>query len=171
MTFSGGEPFVQHQFLRRLMAGCERLGISVWVESCGFFKWDQCSDLMAGIDHVFFDIKHMDSQTHQQFTGQGNETILENAKRIFAAGVPITIRIPLIAEVNLDEKSLTQTAQFMQKHLSGSLIELLPYHELGKAKYSAFRMQNAFHAFTTPSEAQLEAAYSIFERHGIGRYQ
>ncbi|WP_319567396.1 glycyl-radical enzyme activating protein [Cohaesibacter marisflavi] len=171
VTFSGGEPFVQHQFLRCLMAGCEKLGVSVWVESCGFFKWDQCSDLMAGIDHIFFDIKHMDSETHRKFTGLGNETILENAKRICAAGVPMTVRIPLITEVNLDGRNLTATARFMQEHLPGSLIELLPYHELGKAKYSAFRMQDDFHAFTTPTAAQIEAAYSIFEHHSIGRYQ
>jgi pyruvate formate lyase activating enzyme len=171
VTFSGGEPFVQHQFLRRLMAGCERLGVSVWVETCGFFKWEACQDLMAGIDHIFFDIKHMDSEIHRRFTGQGNETILDNAKRIHASGVPMTIRIPLIAEVNLEESNLNATACFMRDHLPGSRIELLPYHELGKAKYSAFRMADSFHSFTTPTEAQTAVAYSIFDRYQIERYQ
>ena len=167
VTFSGGEPFVQHQFLRRLMDGCEKLGVSVWVESCGFFKWDHCQDLMAGIDHIFFDIKHMDSETHRQFTGQGNEVILQNAKRIHAAGVPMTVRIPLIVEVNLADSNLQATAEFMREQLPGCGIELLPYHELGKAKYSAFRMTGRFHSFTTPTEAQVEAAYRIFKNHGI----
>ncbi|WP_119308865.1 glycyl-radical enzyme activating protein [Cohaesibacter haloalkalitolerans] len=171
VTFSGGEPFVQHQFLRSLMAGCERLGVSVWVETCGFFKWEACQDLMAGIDHIFFDIKHMDSESHRRFTGQGNETILDNAKRIHASGVPMTIRIPLIAEVNLEENNLEATARFMRDHLPGSRIELLPYHELGKAKYSAFRMADSFHSFTTPTEAQTAVAYSIFDRYQIERYQ
>nr|WP_321454864.1 glycyl-radical enzyme activating protein [uncultured Cohaesibacter sp.] len=167
VTFSGGEPFVQHQFLRRLMDGCEKLGVSVWVESCGFFKWDHCQDLMAGIDHIFFDIKHMDSETHRQFTGQGNEVILQNAKRIHAAGVPMTVRIPLIVEVNLADSNLEATAGFMREHLPGSGIELLPYHELGKAKYSAFRMTERFRSFSTPTGAQVEAAYRIFKNHGI----
>ncbi len=171
VTFSGGEPFVQHQFLRHLMAGCERLGVSVWVETCGFFKWEACQDLMAGIDYIFFDIKHMDSEIHRRFTGQGNETILDNAKRIHAAGVSMTVRVPLIAEVNLEENNLEATARFMRDHLPDSSIELLPYHELGKAKYNAFRMTDSFHAFTTPTDAQIAAAYSIFDRYGIKRYQ
>ncbi len=171
VTFSGGEPFVQHQFLRHLMAGCERLGVSVWVETCGFFKWEACQDLMAGIDYIFFDIKHMDSEIHRRFTGQGNETILDNAKRIHAAGVSMTVRVPLIAEVNLEENNLEATARFMRDHLPDCSIELLPYHELGKAKYSAFRMKDSFHAFTTPTGAQTASAYSIFDRYGIKRYQ
>lgn len=169
VTFSGGEPFTQPQFIGRLIDAFERLGVSVWVETCGFFDWERCRDLIPRIDHVFFDLKHMDDATHRRFTGQSNATILQNARRIHELGVPMTVRMPLIVEVNLDEDNLRATAEFMRAHLHGSAIELLPYHELGKAKYSAFRMTEAFHAFTTPTPAQLEWAYGIFGQHQIAR--
>ena len=171
VTVSGGEPFVQHRFLRRLIGECEKLGVSVWVETCGFFNWEPCADLIPRLDHVFLDVKHMDEDTHRRFTGQGNRTILENARRIHASGVPMTIRIPLIVEVNLDEENLRATAAFMREHLPGSAIELLPYHELGKAKYTAFRMSENFHAFSTPTAEQVDRAYEIFSRHQIARHQ
>jgi pyruvate formate lyase activating enzyme len=170
VTFSGGEPFLQHQFLRHLMAGCEQLGVSVWVETCGFFNWKQCQDLMSGIEHVFFDIKHMDEQVHEQVTGQSNRTILDNARKMHELGVPMTIRVPLITEVNLDDDNLRATAEFIREYLSGSTIELLPYHELGKAKYMAFRMDDVFHSFTTPTPEQVAKAYSIFTDYQIQRY-
>jgi pyruvate formate lyase activating enzyme len=171
VTFSGGEPFMQHQFLRQLLNECEQLGISVWVETCGFFSWQQCKDLMPKIEHVFFDIKHMDDDIHLRFTGQSNKGILQNAKNIYAMQVPLTIRIPLIAEVNLDEENLRATAEFISSQLRGSSVELLPYHELGKAKYSAFRMEKEFHSFTSPSAQQLQSAYAIFSQYQIERYQ
>ena len=169
VTFSGGEPFVQHQFLRHLMAGCEKLGVSVWVESCGFFKWDQCSDLMAGIDHIFFDIKHMDSETHRKFTGLGNETILENAKRIFSAGVPMTVRIPLITEVNLDGRNLTATARFMQEHLPAAGLSCCPIMSLAKPNIMRFACRRAFVALPRQPRTRLKlpTAYSRITALGV----
>lgn len=169
VTLSGGEPFRQPGFVRALLDTCEKLGISVWAETCGFFEWDRCRDLLPRLDHVFFDLKHMDEATHRRFTGQGNRTILENACRIHRLGVPMTIRIPLIVGVNLDDDNLHATARFISTRLEGSTIELLPYHELGKAKYSAFRMSDRFHAFSPPSAEQLASAYEIFSSHHIRR--
>lgn len=171
VTFSGGEPFVQPAFLGQVIEACERLGVSVWVETCGFFSWDACKHLMPKIDHVFFDIKHMDAETHRRFTGQGNAEVLENACRIHALDIPMTVRIPLIVEVNLDEDNLRATAAFMRDRLPGAAIELLPYHELGKAKYLAFRMAEDFHSFTTPSAGQVDWAYGIFAEYQIARHR
>jgi len=170
VTFSGGEPFVQPQFLRRLIGECERLGVSVWVETCGFFSWEACKDLMPRIDHVFFDLKHMDAETHRRLTGQGNAEILENARRIHGLNIPMTVRMPLIVEVNLGEDNLRATAAFMRDRLPGADIDLLPYHELGKAKYTAFRLAESFHSFSTPTAAQVDRAYGIFAEYGIARH-
>lgn len=169
VTVSGGEPFRQPRFLERILDACAALGVSVWVETCGFFPWARCAQLIPKIDHVFLDLKHMDAATHRRFTGQDNRAILVNARRIHRLGVPMTIRVPLIAEVNLGEDNLRATAAFMRAHLPGSGIELLPYHDLGKAKYQAFRMTEHFHAFTPPSPEQMARAYGIFAEQGIRR--
>lgn len=169
VTVSGGEPFLQHDFLREIVDVCERQGVSVWVETCGFFNWDLCKDLVPRLEHVFFDIKHMDDATHHSYTGQSNRTILENACRIRQMNVPMTIRIPLIVEVNLDETNLRVTAEFMRDHLPGCGVELLPYHTLGKAKYTAFHMEDDFHGFSTPSAEQVAWAYGIFAEYEIAR--
>jgi pyruvate formate lyase activating enzyme len=169
VTFSGGEPFLQHQFIRAIINKCAPLGISYWAETCGHFSWQQCRDLLPEFEHIFFDIKQMDSDIHRQYTGVGNQQILANACNIYQLGIPMTVRIPFMPQVNGDQHNLEQTAKFMQQHLPGTPIELLPYHELGKAKYTAFKMQQYAHSFTLPSESQLEQAYAIFKKYGIER--
>lgn len=167
VTFSGGEPFLQHKFLRTLLDRFEELGVDSWVETCGYFNFEAVQDLLPKFSHIFMDIKHMNSQKHKEFTGCGNELILENAKKIYAIGVPMTIRIPSIVEVNLDDENLEQTAQFIHNYLPTADVELLPYHELGKAKYISLGIEDKFNQFTTPTEEQLNHAYEIFKNHGI----
>jgi len=167
ITFSGGEPFLQHNFIRALLVKLEELGIESWVETCGFFDFEAVKDILPKFSHIFLDIKHMDRQKHIHFTGCDNKIILDNAKKIYALGIPITIRIPTMVEVNLDDENLKNTAIFMQEHLPNADIELLPYHELGKAKYISLGMEDKFVAFTTPTQEQMNHGYEIFENHGI----
>lgn len=170
VTLSGGEPFRQPRFARALLDACDALGVSVWAETCGVFDWEACGEMIPRFEHIFFDIKHMDDEAHRRFTGQGNHAILENARRIHRTGVPMTIRVPVIAEVNLSDANLRATAEFVAAHLPGATVELLPYHELGKAKYLAFRMAESFHAFSPPTPKQLARAYEIFASRKIERY-
>ncbi|WP_352399253.1 glycyl-radical enzyme activating protein [Anaerotignum sp.] len=167
VTFSGGEPFLQHEFMAALLIKLEELGVESWVETCGYFDFEVVKEILPKFGHVFLDIKHMNKEKHKQFTGCDNKIILENAKKIYALGIPITIRIPAIVEVNLDDANLNNTADFMQKHLPNANIELLPYHELGKAKYISLGIKDKFVSFTTPSQEQMNHAYKIFRNHGI----
>lgn len=171
VTFSGGEPFLQPEFLSAIIKRCEPLGVSFWAETCGHFSWSKAAPLLPHFEHLFFDLKHMDSERHRQYIGVGNEVILKNLKRIYQMGIPLTIRIPFIPEVNGDDVNIDQTAQFMQQHLSGCPVELLPYHELGKAKYTAFKMNEDFHAFSVPTEEQLNHAYQIFSEYGVAQVE
>lgn len=167
ITFSGGEPFVQSEFLRLLVDRFSKIGISMWVETCGYFEFDKVKDIIAELSHVFLDIKHMNTNKHKEYTGVGNEKILENAKKINEMGIPITVRIPSIPGINLTEENIRQTAQFMKKNMKGSTIELLPYHELGKAKYTSLGIENKYNEFTTPTDEELKFAYDIFKKYEI----
>lgn len=61
VTFSGGEPFLQAEFLNQIVPKLEELGIGVWAESCGLFNLDAVKFILNKFDHLFIDIKHMDT--------------------------------------------------------------------------------------------------------------
>lgn len=167
VTFSGGEPFEQHEFLRTLVNKLGKNGIDMWVETCGYFDFDKVKDIIQELSHVFLDLKHMDSKKHKELTSVKNELILKNAAKISQMGVPITVRIPSIQGINLTEENVTNTAKFMKEKMKNATIELLPYHELGKEKYISLGIEDKFNNFIKPTDEEITKAYDIFNNYGI----
>jgi len=167
ITFSGGEPTVQEGFLRALAQAFHQRGISIWMETCGYFEWEKVKDIFKMTDHVFYDIKCMDAALHRDLTGADNALILENCVKLYHAGHPVTIRIPAVKGANFTDENMEATARFMSENLPGSPIELLPYHTLGLEKYRALGMTDEIHPFSTPSREEIKSAYETFRRHGV----
>ena len=167
VTFSGGEPTVQEGFLRALAGEFYRRGISAWIETCGHFNFSAVKDIFDKMEHVFYDIKCIDSKLHKELTGADNDLILKNAALLHEAGIPVTVRIPAIKNINFTEKNLAETARFMQKKIPGTPIEFLPYHNLGKEKFQQLRLADSFHEFSPPDMREISAAEILFAGFGI----
>jgi pyruvate formate lyase activating enzyme len=81
------------------------------------------------------DIKSMDSAKHKEFTGVGNELLLENfiaVKEAFPK-LPIRVRTPVIPGFNDTKEDIQEIANFLMGY--DVEYELLPYHRLGTQKY------------------------------------
>ena len=165
VTFSGGEPFAQMEFLRQLATACQRLGIDTAVETSGYFDWEQARDIIAGLDAVFVDIKHMDDEVHTARTGVSNRRILANVAAISRLNPNTIVRVPLIEEVNATEQNIRSLGEFLREQTQVAGVELLPYHDFGEAKYCA--VGAAGHKFTTPDEAKIEKLKGILSECGI----
>ncbi|AZR73063.1 hypothetical protein BBF96_06490 [Anoxybacter fermentans] len=135
VTFSGGEPFAQPEFVREFLSKSEAIGLSVGIETCGFFNWDQVEDFIDKFDFYYFDFKCHDPKLHKKVTGQTNKVILENLRRLAeVASAKIIISIPVIPGVNDSEEMMCYVAGLCKK-LNISKIRLLPYHTMGAEKY------------------------------------
>ncbi|MDR2006619.1 MAG: glycyl-radical enzyme activating protein [Acidaminococcales bacterium] len=167
VTFSGGEPLFQLPFLRRLAEELFRAGLDLWLETAGFFPWAEAADVFSFFRHVFFDLKCMDREKHLVFTGRDNVLILKNAVRLFKAGMPLTVRVPCVPDLNFTEENLQATASFMKSHLPGAAAELLPYHDLGKEKYRALGKEREFHQYRAPTAPAIEEAREFFHKNGV----
>jgi pyruvate formate lyase activating enzyme len=91
------KPTAQPRFLATCAKQCREEGIHTALDTCGFAEWTVLERILPHIDLFLFDLKHMDSQKHHQFTGINNDLILENLQRIDQRAKPIWIRIPLPA--------------------------------------------------------------------------
>lgn len=70
-------------------------------------------DILPYLDHYLLDIKHMNPVKHKEFTGAGNELMLENAKKIAASGqTRLSIRIPVIPGFNDTVEEIRAIAGF-----------------------------------------------------------
>ncbi|WP_312203380.1 glycyl-radical enzyme activating protein [Anaerospora hongkongensis] len=165
VTFSGGEPFAQPEFLRKLVTACSRLGINTAVETSGYFDWEQVDDIFEMLDCVFIDIKHMDDVRHREMTGVGNDKILENIARISRAHPYTVVRVPLISEVNANEQNIHMMCEFIKSRTDVKGVELLPYHDFGESKYRAVGAQAG--KFTTPEAATINNLKKIITDYNI----
>ena len=167
MTVSGGEALRQADFVVALLRKCREAGIGTCLDTAGYASPDTLKEVLEFTDYVLYDIKHMDTECHQSFTGVPNELILSNARMVAASGVPMLCRVPLVAGVNDTTENIEATARFVKTLGDSVAIEILPYHRFGTAKYKTLDRPYPGVAFTTPSPEQLEAVRHIFEIHGV----
>lgn len=165
ITLSGGEVLMQGRQAIRLADAAEADGISVAVETSGMGETEILSELGQRCTNILFDLKHMDSHIHRQYTGVPTEVIHRNLAYLAKeAGDKITVRIPLIRDLNDTLQNIADTAEFM-KELGLCRVELLPYHTMGisKARDCGFTQER----FSAPSEKDMERILVQFRQRGI----
>lgn len=137
VTLSGGDVLMQTDFAEALLKECADCAIDTAAELDLFGPWNNVQRIVPLLSHFFVDLKLMDSEKHRIWTGQGNETILDNLVKADAICAPgaIRVRVPLIRGINDDALNLSETVKFCAGLKNVSAIEFLPYHRLGIHAY------------------------------------
>lgn len=139
VTLSGGEILMQPDFARDILRLCQYKGINTAIETSSFGKWKDLENLIQYCDTVFIDCKCMDRDHHKELTGVYNDLILENITKAAALcknqGIELIIRFPLIPTMNDSRENIENTARFAASLQGSPLLNILPYHGFGAAKY------------------------------------
>jgi len=166
-TLSGGEPFSDQVFLKALLDRLSSKNIHVVIDTSGFFIYEKFSHLIEKVDMFLFDIKIMDPQKHKKYTGRSNELIHDNLSNITKAGKPVAVRIPLIADINDDEKNIKETCEFLRKLDNIIRVHVLPYHKGGETKRRRFGRPESASGYKAPSEEKIEVLRKIILGYGF----
>jgi len=167
VTLSGGDPLVQSDFAEALIDACRSRGIRTALDTAGMSQNWVLDRLAAKTDLVLYDLKCMDEARHREFTGVSNAPILENLKRLAAAGTEIWIRIPLVHGVNDDDDHIRRTIAFLQSLKTIRRVGILPYHSGGLEKARRIGREAHFRKFETPSEERIAAVEAAFREAGF----
>jgi len=159
VTLSGGEALIQPDFTEELFKTCCDHKIHTCLESTLFCRPNLLDRILRYVDFLITDIKHMDPQIHQKYTGVGNDQILKNMIKAAQFSIPMVVRVPVVAGVNNDENNIHQTAEFISKNLAGSVVQvqLLPFKELGVEKYRALGLDYQMADYDNPVRAEWES--------------
>ncbi len=165
VTFSGGEPLSQPEFLREILMACRAERIHTTVDTCGYAKPETFIQVCSQTDMLLFDLKLMDSELHREVTGVGNETILENLKTAAKLPKPLVVRIPVVPGVNDDPANISATLEFL-KSIGLERVDLLAYHQTGQEKYRRLGWESKYQAIP-PSSTQMQALLKQFSEYGF----
>lgn len=168
LTLTGGEPTMQPQMCEALLRLAKGEDIATAMETCGHTQWPVYEHLLPYLDLVLFDVKHHDPEIHRRHTGFNNRLILDNLRRLAAAGANLRVRIPLIPGFNADPETIAAIASLLQdlpRPVVG--VDLLPYHTLGKAKYTALGRVYPWEGHPRLGEAEIAACAGALRSCGL----
>ena len=140
VTFSGGEPLMQAEFLIELLKLCGHEHIHRAVDTSGYASHETLMSVAEHTDLFLYDLKMMDSDKHEKYTGVPNHLILDNLLHLAREKVDLIIRLPLIPGVNDDVESLDRIGMFLDRLPGVEKVHILPYHDFQRSKYTRFEM-------------------------------
>lgn len=165
VTFSGGEPLIQSDFLVEILKLCKTAGLHTTVDTCGFIAWEHFEKVMPYVDLFLYDVKHYDSEIHKTLTGVGNELIVENLKRLIEKK-DVYLRLPIIKGINDNTDYLEKVIALIEDGCIKQL-NLLPYHNYAESKYEHLMNDYTFTSFARPSDEVLESMRVYLEDCGF----
>jgi pyruvate formate lyase activating enzyme len=162
VTFTGGEPMFQKGFLEVALLACKENCIHTAVDTCGNSSWENITSILPLVDLFLYDVKLMDAKKHIKYTGVSNKLILSNLLKLSEVGAQIIVRIPLIPGINNDSENLDACASFLSKlpYLNG--VSVMPYHDIGAAKYQALGMKYKLDDVRSPTSEQVAEVEELF---------
>lgn len=162
ITFSGGEPLAQPEFLADCLGRLS--GFHTCIETSGYAAPEVFREVAGLLDYIIMDLKLADAEKHRHYTGVSNRKILDNLEYLKQCGKPFRIRIPVIPGVNDDRANMEATAQLLQGAKTLDFVELLPYHTTAGAKYG---MVGAQYQPEFDQEQKPDCTVEPFEQVGI----
>ena len=143
VTFSGGEPLMQPEYLYDLLSACKTAGIHTSIDTCGYAEKEVVLRIAGLTDLFLLDLKLLDDALHREYTGVSNQCILDNLKILCEHHKQVILRFPVIPGITDTETNIRNLKKLM-KDYSGQIheIDLLPWHSLAKGKYSRLQKSN-----------------------------
>jgi len=163
ITFSGGEPMMQIDFLYELLEESKKRYLTTVVDTSGYTKFENFIRINELVDLYFYDLKIMNDSLHKKYTGVSNKIILENLKKLDKIHKNIEIRIPLIDEITTTEENLKAIVNFISDLKNISRISLLNYHRGGVSKYKRLGMEYYLDEIDPLSDEKLNRVMDFFK--------
>ena len=166
VTFSGGEPLTQPEFLEAALSACREIGLKTAVDTSGYVSATILRKIARLTDEFLFDLKLMDDSKHRYFVGVSNEIILRNLASLAREHPRVTVRIPVIPGVNDNDANIEESCGFLE-HLRLSRIDLLPYHEIAIEKYKRLNAEYGMAGTKPPSNERIQTIAKRFSDQGF----
>ncbi|MCK5032931.1 MAG: glycyl-radical enzyme activating protein [Calditrichia bacterium] len=167
VTFSGGEPLMQPEFLNSILKLCKNNDIHTTLDTTGHCSEDIIELIHNNVDLFLYDLKIIDDNLHQKYTGLSNEQILSNLKFLLKNKKNVIIRFPVIPGVMDTNTNVNQILKFLDSNNSISEINILPFHRIANHKYTRFQKENKMNKVKEPTQAEIIKVKKVFESAGF----
>ncbi len=167
VTFSGGEPLMQFDFLMKMLQLCRGRSIHTAVDTTGYAPTEDLERLIDLVDLFLYDLKIMDNHAHEQHVGVSNRLILDNLKMLATRGARVIIRVPLIPGITDTDPNLDAIVQFVKPLPGIEEVSLLTYHRYFRHKVTDPELAAKLAGLQPKTQAEVSAMSQRLEAHGL----
>lgn len=136
VTFSGGEPTFQPEFLLELLKLSKEAGLHTCLETNGYIPKSTLEPLTGLVDLFLLDYKITDPSALQSYTGASGNIWNCTLETLQAKGKEAILRLPVIPGINDDEAHFREAAALMRSHSCVKALQIMPYHSIGAEKWT-----------------------------------
>jgi len=166
VTFSGGEPTLQYDFLLEVIKSCKSNGIHVAIDTTGYIEWHKLEKLSKFTDLFLYDLKHVDPYKHKEYTGVSNMVIIDNLKKLSNKNSHIWVRVPMIPGYNTDDNNFSELASLLST-LNIDKVSLLPFNLYAGSKYKWLDLDYPLEGLKDISEERKMQLKKILEKENL----
>lgn len=167
VTFSGGEPLMQSDFLYEILKKCKENNIQTCVDTTGFASLNTIQKIAELADCFLFDLKIINNELHKKFTDISVNEILNNLKWLDENNKNVILRFPVIPGITNTPENLSEIKSFIKSLKNINQIDLLPYHNISNGKYTKFNKENKMKDANPLSDEEMLKLKSNFETTGF----
>ena len=160
VTFSGGEPLLQVDFLLEICKKLKEEGIHIALDTAGVGV-GKYEEILSLIDLVLLDIKHSNKDGYKKLTGMDISESEKFIEYLNKSGKPVWIRQVIVPGIMDNDKYLQELAVYLLKIKNIEKIEFLPFHHLGFSKYENLKLENPL---KNVPEMNVENCQKLYER-------
>ena len=170
VTLSGGEPTFQADFIIQLADGLRERGIHVALDTCGYCSESILRNILDHVDMVLYDLKIMDPENHQKYTGVPIDRVLENAKIVGKKEFEVWVRTPVIPDHTDDPENIRSIASFIIEHMPNvTRFDLLAFNRMCIDKYALFDLEYPLKDKDLIAKETMQKLAEIAQTQGIER--
>lgn len=167
VTFSGGEPLSQPDFLEELLVCCREQDIHTAVDTSGYAPRDIITRIAENVDLFLYDIKLVDDTLHRKHTGVSNRVPLENLAALAQNSAQVIVRFPVIPGITDTPGNIAGIISLLRETDGLNRINLLPYHTIADGKYKKLSKDMKMPDIPSMAPGQLAALQAQFESNGL----
>ncbi len=142
VTFSGGEPLMQSEFLLDTLKLCKKAGINTCIDTSGVgYNINYLDDILKYTDLVILDIKAIDPESYKKITGKNMTEFNAFKEKLIKSNKKIWLRQVIVPTINDNEEYILKLKDYVKQFPNVEKIELLAYHTMGIEKYDKMKLE------------------------------
>ncbi len=166
VTFTGGEPLLQAEFILELCKKLKDRGISIAIDTSGFIWNDAVKEVLEYTDLVLLDIKNYDPIVYKEVTGVHLDPTLKLLDYLREKKIKTWVRYVLVPGLTDNLDSVRKLSEHLDQYPNVEKIELLPFHKMGEYKWKELGLNYTLSDTKEPDKALVEEVKEILGSNG-----